>query len=71
MIATRGMGAGFGATLPTGGLGAGYGGAPPEGPGDVSVPNTWTVGQPLRWPNLWQDEEIIFLRRKTSNKAGV
>lgn len=36
-----------------------------------SVPNTWTMGRPLRWPNLWPDEEIIFLRRKTSSRAGV
>jgi hypothetical protein len=67
MIATRGLGAGFGATLTTGGLGAGYGGTPPDAPDEVSAPNYWTSGWDVRLP----DDEIIFLRRKTSSKAGV
>lgn len=70
MIATRGLGAGFGATLTTGGLGVGYGGAAPADD-SVSVPNTWTMGRASEWPKLWQDEEIIILRRKTSSRAGV
>lgn len=66
MIATRGLGAGFGA-LPSFGMGAGYGGAPPDVPDEVSAPNYWTSGWDVRMP----DEEIIFLRRKTSSKTGV
>lgn len=68
MIATRGLGAGLGATLTTGGLGAGYGGSPPEAPGGGSGPTFW-MPEPLSW--RMPDEEIIFLRRKTSSKAGV
>lgn len=68
MIATRGLGAGFGATLTTAGLGAGYGGAPPEAPIGSGLPTFW-MPEPPSW--LMPDEEIIILRRKTSSKAGV
>jgi hypothetical protein len=68
MIATRGLGAGLGATLATAGLGAGYGDAPPEAPSGGSGPTFW-MPEPLAW--RMPDEEIIFLRRKTSSKAGV
>ena len=72
MIATRGMGAGFGATLPTFGMGAGYGGAGPAPDDTASVPNGWTTWQGTVWTgNPRQEEEIIILRRKISSRAGV
>ena len=61
MITTRGMGAGFGATLTTAGLGAGYGSAPP--PVVVTVSGggwarTLTIN--AQWRKR-QDEEWVIL----------
>lgn len=61
MIATRGMGAGFGATLTTAGMGAGYGSAPP--PAVVTLSGggwvqTWTIN--AQWRRR-QDEEWVIL----------
>ncbi len=60
MITTRGMGAGFGATLTTGGMGAGYGSAPsvtPPAPG-----GGWRVAAAIniQWRKR-QDEEWVIL----------
>ena len=71
MIATRGLGAGFGATLPTVGLGAGYGGAPPTptptgNRGRRLVRYLWIestrIGNPLgEWVRQREDKEELFI----------
>lgn len=61
MITTRGMGAGFGSTMPTGGLGAGYGSAPPVTP-PAQAGGGWRLLQTInaRWRKR-QDEEWVVI----------
>jgi hypothetical protein len=71
MIATRGLGAGLGATLPTLGMGAGYGGAAPPTPTPsgskgrrlarwvINAP--WIVSPVADWVRQRDDDEILLL----------
>jgi len=67
MIATRGMGAGLGATLTTGGLGAGFGATPPTPAGGAG--DTWFRAKTIAWGLmkriLREEEEVVLSGRRS------
>ena len=61
MITTRGMGAGFGATLPTAGMGEGYGSAPPVVP-TAPAGGGWRLLPAInfQWRKRQEEEWVII-----------